>query len=102
MGCVGGATARRIRLANVTHERVLDVCKALLVEPVLLDSIVDQIKRGVACDIGGARVAGEECEGSLPCCAFCPQLIEVLDGLAAQLLVGGRVRGDLDGIFDLQ
>ena len=68
----------------------------------LLDSIVDQIKRGVACNIGGGRVAGEKRESSLPCCAFRPQLGKVLDGLAAQLLAGGRVRGDLDGIFDLQ
>jgi len=56
----------------------------------------------VSNDIGGARVAGEQRQRGLPCCAFCSQLGKVFYCLAAQLLVRVRVRGDLDGIFDLQ
>lgn len=64
-------TAWRIRLADVTHERVSDVCEALLVEPVLLDGIVNEIEGGMANDIGRTRVADEESKRGLPCGAFC-------------------------------
>lgn len=56
----------------MTHERVFDECEALLIEPVLLDGIVDEIEGGVADDIGRERIACEECETGLPRGAFVP------------------------------
>jgi hypothetical protein len=44
----------------MTHECVFDVCKALLVQAVFLDSIVYEVERGMADNIGGSRVACEE------------------------------------------
>lgn len=34
-------------------------------------------------EVGRARVAREECEGGLPCGAFCAELVQVFDSLAA-------------------
>lgn len=85
----------------MTHERVFDECEALLIEPVLLDRIVDEIEGGVTDDIGRERIACEECETGLPRGAFVPQAFEIFYGLPAQLLARGGVGSDLDGIFDL-
>jgi hypothetical protein len=41
----------------MTHQRVLDVCEALLVQPVLLDGIIYEVEGGMADDVGRARIA---------------------------------------------
>jgi hypothetical protein len=41
---VRSSTARCVGLPDMTHERVFDESKALLVEPVLLDGIIDEIE----------------------------------------------------------
>jgi hypothetical protein len=51
--------------------------------------------------ISSTGIACEEREAGLPCGAVCPELGQVFDGLAAQLLTRGWIRGDLNGIFDL-
>lgn len=86
----------------MVHERVLDVPKALLIQPMFLDGIVDEIERGMTDEVGGTGIACEEGESGLPCGAFCSELVQVFDGLTAQFRARSRVRRDFDGIFDLK
>lgn len=59
----------------MAHDGVFDVCEALLVQPVFLNSIVNEVERGVSDKVGGSRLASEEGKGSLPCGAFCSELV---------------------------
>jgi hypothetical protein len=101
VGVCRAAAAGYVGLADVAHEGVPDVCEALLVQTVFLDGIVHEIEGSMADEVGGPRVAREEREAGLPCGGIGPELVQVFEGLAAQLLARRRVRGDLDGIFDL-
>jgi hypothetical protein len=86
----------------MTHQRVLDVCETLLIQPVLLDGIVYEVKGSMADDVGRTRVACKESETGLPRGAFRSQAFEIFYRLPAQLLARGRVEGDLNGILDLK
>lgn len=88
--------------ANILHDAVADVYEALGVELLRLDGIVDDFEDEVAHDLVGARVAGEEREADGPCLGrLGAKLVQEVYGLGLELVVGRRVPGDLDGIFNL-
>lgn len=67
----------------------------------LLHCIVDHLQRKVADYLERSRLAGEEDKANLPGSRIGTKLVEKLKRLGSEVLVGGRVPGNLDSIFDL-
>ena len=67
----------------------------------LLHCIVDHLQRKVADYLERSRLAGEEDKANLPGSRIGTKLVKKLKRLGFKVLVGGRVPGNLDGIFDL-
>lgn len=67
----------------------------------LLHCIVYHLQRKVADYLERSRLAGEEDKANLPGSRIGTKLVKKLKRLGSKVLVGGRVPGNLDGIFDL-
>lgn len=67
----------------------------------LLHCIVDHLQRKVADYLERSRLTCEEDKANLPGSRIGTKLVEKLKRLGSEVLVGGRVPSNLDGIFDL-
>ena len=66
-----------------------------------MNSIVDDLEAEDSDDFRLTRFAGEYRETGLPGGGFLSQLIDIVEGLPLERLVGRRVPGDLDRRYNL-
>jgi len=77
------------------------VVQALKIELLCLNSIIYNVQGHQADNIGAFWRSGEERNACLPPCSVGPQLVEEVECLGFESLVGRWVPGYFDGIFDL-
>jgi hypothetical protein len=90
-----------IGLTDILQKGILEVCQAGSVETLRVNSVIDDLETYQTHYVGCARTSREEARAGLPPLLIFSQLVQILEGLCLQGLVGGWAPENFDGILDL-